>query len=270
MTKNRIDSDLNIPTTTAHQARLRIWQPSTHPVLIERFSMENSWGKLTTTGKVGQMHAGLMESINRCAESKRELADGGYELLVDPYKLRMMTYGGKQGSYDGIWKMLQDLQSVTIDYQIPKLGLNGIGGILVYADKVEKEKQERSNPLKNKVINDKTSELHESTRQMYKITVDKNYVKLMSKDLPLFYDPKKFAQLNTGIAQAVARFIYTHSKPKKNDNSPGWSIDYLIQAVGGGTNTKQLQNHRAWLKSDEEGLKSLGVTIRDGKLTRDS
>src|SRR5699024_8638613 len=76
------------PTSTALQARVMIYQPSQRPRERKGEWMETSFGRCRVTGRLGQRHADVMECVLYVAERKRELTDGGVELLVDPAKLR--------------------------------------------------------------------------------------------------------------------------------------------------------------------------------------
>lgn len=240
----------DLPVSTVHQARLQMYQATKKPRMItETFTTQ--WGTVKVTGKIGQVHAGLMEALFACAEKTREFDSGRIQLLVDPYKVRTMTYGGDQGSHERVWAMLHDLMGVVIEFEVPRRNLRALGHVL---DSVEESPfmAPKPNPLTGK------------PRPMWRVTVADAFVKIMGKDLPLHYDPKPIAQLTTGIAQAVARHVATH----KTVPNGGWHIDGLIQAAGGGKTAKQLQNQRADLKNDQDGLKALGLTVEDGRIKR--
>jgi hypothetical protein len=238
----------DLPVTTAHQARLQMYQATKKPRRTLR-KTETPWGSVTVEGKIGQVHAGLMEALFTCAEKTRTLETGQIQLLVDPYKVRTTTYGGDQGSHQGVWDMLRDLMGVVIEFEVPGQKLKALGHIL---EDVDESPMTRMNPLTGK------------DRPMWRVTVAKAFVKIMAEDLPLHYDPKPIARLTTGIAQAVARHVATH----KHEPHGGWHIDGLIKASGGGQTTRQLQTQRADIKNDQEGLKAAGLVIEDGRLKR--
>lgn len=246
--KSNLDIIDSLPISTVHQARLQLYQATKKPRRITRRT-ETQWGSVTVEGKIGQVHAGLMEALFTCAEKTRTLETGQVQLLVDPYKVRTTTYGGDQGSHEGIWSMLRDLMGVVIEFEVPEQRLKALGHIL---EDVGESPMTRINPLTGK------------DRPMWRVTVAKAFVRIMAEDLPLHYDPKPIARLATGIAQAVARHVATH----KHEPNGGWHIDGLIQAAGGGQTTKQLQNQRTDLKSDSEGLKAAGLLIENGRVKR--
>src|SRR5690554_1146804 len=83
-----------LPTSTAHQARLQLYQPTRRPKWAERV-IETPWGTATVRGKIGQVHADIVESICRHAEDHRIVAATGHlQVLVDPYKVRVSVGGG--------------------------------------------------------------------------------------------------------------------------------------------------------------------------------
>jgi len=239
----------DLPVSTVHQARLQMYQATKKPRTVTQ-KTETPWGTVKVTGKIGQVHAGLMEALFACAEKTREFENGSIQLLVDPYKVRTTTYGGDQGSHQGVWDMLHDLMGVVIEFEVPGRKLKALGHIL---ESVDESPMTRINPLTGK------------DRPMWRVTVAESFVKIMGKDLPLHYDPKPIAKLTTGIAQAVARHVATH----KTAPNGGWHLDGLIQAAGGGKTTRQLQTQRADLKADQDGLKVLGLTIEDGRVKRE-
>jgi hypothetical protein len=240
----------DLPVSTVHQARLQMYQATTRPKMITE-TFNTKWGTVKVTGKIGQVHAGLMEALITSADRIRELDSGRIQLLVDPYKVRILTYGGKQGSYERVWAMLHDLMGVVIEFDVPGRNLRALGHIL---DSVEES------PFMVLKRNPLTGE----QRPMWRVTIADAFVKIMGMDLALHYDPKPIAKLTTGIAQAVARHVATH----RSAPNGGWHIDGIIQAAGGGRTVKQLQNQRADLKNDQEGLKALGLTVEDGRLKR--
>ena len=186
----------NLPTTTVHQARLQMYQPTKKPQKTSQ-KIETSWGTVTVDGKIGQVHASLMEALFICAEKTRNFDDGRIQLLVDPHKVRKMTYGGSEGSHEGIWRLLKDLMAVVIEFEVPSQKLRALGHIL---EDVEDSEKTKINPLTGK------------QRPLWRVTVAKAFMKINYEDLPLHYDPQKIAKLDTGIGQAVARHVATHKQ----------------------------------------------------------
>ena len=102
------------PTSTAWQARVILYQPSQRPKEVKGQWMETSFGRCRVTGRLGQRHADIVETILYVAEQRREISDGGIELLVDPAKVRR-TLSDAQYSYGRIQKLLLDLRVATVE-----------------------------------------------------------------------------------------------------------------------------------------------------------
>lgn len=102
------------PTSTALQARVMIYQPSQRPRESAGQWIETGFGRCRVTGRLGQRHADIVESMLYLAERRREISDGGIELLVDPAKLRRML-SDHQYSHDRIKKLLIDLRAATVE-----------------------------------------------------------------------------------------------------------------------------------------------------------
>ena len=77
-----------VPTSTVLQARVVIYQPSKKPLERKGQWIDTSFGRCRVTGRLGQRHADIVESMLFVAERRRDINDGGIELLVDPAKVR--------------------------------------------------------------------------------------------------------------------------------------------------------------------------------------
>lgn len=243
-------SELPFPTTTAHQARLQIYQPTLRPRDITR-EVRTSWGSAKITGCIGQVHASVMEAIFYNNEAVRHLDDGRVRILVDPYRVRTATYGGEQGSHQQLWKMITDLMRVIIEMEVPRHEIKVLGHVL---DSVEESPQRRHSPAGMNQGRD---------RALWRITVAATYIQLMGEDLALNYPPAPIAKLESGVARAVVRFIKTH----KNEPPGGWHVDYLLAAVGvdGG---QCMRDARRALNSDgtRAGLMKFGLSLEGGRV----
>ena len=233
------------PTSTALQARVMIYQPSQRPQARMGQWMETGFGRCRVTGRLGQRHADIVESILYVAERRREISDGGIELLIDPAKLRR-TLSDHQYSYDRIKKLLLDLRAATVEIVTPELALSGdsiIGGLI---DHVIPSPMTRPDPLTG------------GSRHLWRVRLGVTLVILLERDLSLYYPPAPIARLQHGISQAVARHVLTH----KHEPAGGWHLDTLIRAVSGETaNNMTLRNYRRRLREDANGLLEIGIEI---------
>ncbi len=240
-----------LPTTTAHQARLQLYQPTRRPQWLER-RIDTPWGTATVRGKIGQVHADIIEAICRHAEDYRMVPVTGHmQLLVDPYKVRVSVGGGKAYSRDTLWRMLTELRETSITLEVPSRGLKILGGIL---DRVEESPATRYNKLTGK------------QRHLWRVTLDPAFAGLLREDLNLYYDPEPLAKIETGVAQAIARHILTH----RDQPTGGWVLDNLIELVGAGGDSETMRNRRRDVHNSATSLKAVGIVIEDGRLLRAS
>lgn len=238
-----------LPTSTAHQARLQLYQPTRRPVWAERV-IDTVWGSAVIRGKIGQVHADIIEAFCRHAEDYRTIeATGHLQLLVDPYKVRTCIGGGSAYAKDTLWQMLTELREASITLSVPSLGLRVLGGIL---DRVEESRATKINPLTGQA------------RPMWRITLDPAFAAMMQGDLALHYDPAQLARISCGVAQAIARLVLTH----RDQPSGGWHLDGLITLVGAAVNPSALRNRRRDVKNCAEELKAVGVEVLDGRVFR--
>lgn len=241
----------HVPTSTAHQARLQLYQPTRRPQWMERI-ITTPWGTATVRGKIGQVHADIIEAICRHAEDHRTVAATGHlQILVDPYRVRVSVGGGTAYSKDTLWRMLTELREVSITLEVPSQGLKVLGGIL---DRVEESPATRINHLTKK------------PRQLWRVTLDPAFAAMLRDDLQLYYDPAPLAKIETGVAQAIARHILTH----RDQPTGGWLIDNLIKAVGADGDSVTMRHRRREIRGCAESLKTVGLIVEDDRIYREA
>ena len=234
-----------VPTSTALQGRVMIYQPSQRPQERKGQWMDTVFGRCRVTGRLGQRHADIVESMLYVAERRRDVSDGGIELLVDPARLRR-TLSDHQYSHDHILKLLTDLRAATVEIVTPELEQRGdriIGGLI---DHVIPSPMTRRDPLSG------------GERNLWRVRLGVALVMLLERDLSLYYPPGPIARLQHGISQAVARHVLTH----KHNPAGGWHLDKLIRAVcDKDTDGVKLRNLRRRLKDDADRLLEIGIEI---------
>ena len=242
------------PTTTVHQSRIRVFEPTRRPTHCQR-DITTPWGTVVVTGKLGQGHADVIEAMSHELEDWRQTDTGAIELLIDPYRLRRTANGGKVGSGTQLDAILIDLMQAILDIDIPKPGLRVRGHIIdeIVDSKITKPSHGFGKDRKQG-----------EERHLSKVTLGRAFVGLVGGDLHLHYDPKPIAALQYGVSQAIARHIATH----KTVPPGGWHLDTLIDAVGAGEAGK-LGNRRRELRKDAEGLRGLGILIEEGRVRRE-
>lgn len=244
-----INNSLKLPTSTAHQARLQVFQATRTPQQSVRI-IETSWGTAKITGKLGQVHADLIEAIFYNAEKTIKNEDGRVEIIVDPYKVRMSVGGGKKYSYSTLDLRAKEIMDAFLELKIKSKDQEIIARII---DKIVKSKETRNNPLTGQ------------DRRLWSITISNEFMELIRDDLQLYYNPMPIAMISTGIGQAVARFVLTHNIDKQPNG--GWTIDKIINAVGC---VGRINDRRADLKKDTENLARIGIIldVKKKKITR--
>jgi hypothetical protein len=236
------------PTSTCAQARVMLYQPSQRPRLRSGDWRETSFGRCRVDGRLGQRHADVVESILYSAEKRRDVSDGGIELLVDPARVRK-TLSDSRYSFAQIEKLLSELRAATITIEIPQFDFPIIGGLI---DHVIPSPMTRPDPLTG------------GERNMWRVRLGAALCLLLEHDLSLYYDPAPIARLQHGISQAVARHILSH----KTEPPGGWYIDTAITAVAGKSSSQAMRDGRRRLKEDAEGLKALEILLEDDRIRR--
>ena len=229
------------PTSTSAQARVMLYQPSQRPRLRAGDWTETSFGRCRIEGRLGQRHADVVEAILYCAERRRDVSDGGVELLVDPSRVRK-TLSDSRYSHERLWSLLRECMSAVIEIETPNL--RALGHLI---DQVVESPMTRHDPLTG------------GERPMWRVRLGMALVLLLERDLSLYYDPAPIARLQHGISQAVARHILSH----KTEPIGGWYLDTAIVAVAGKASSQDMRNGRRRLKEDADELKALGL-ILDG------
>ncbi|EPS7441357.1 hypothetical protein ACVHLG_002979 [Pseudomonas aeruginosa] len=235
------------PTSTSAQARVMLYQPSQRPRLREGDWMDTSFGRCRVTGRLGQRHADIVEAILYCAERRRDVSDGGVELLVDPARVRK-TLSDSRYSFTQIEKLLAELRAATITIETPQFDFPIIGGLI---DHVIPSPMTRPDPLTGR------------ERNLWRVRLGVALVMLLEHDLSLYYDPAPIARLQHGISPAVARHVLSH----KVEPAGGWYVDTVIVAVAGTVPSKAMRDARFRLREDADELKALGLTL-DGDRVR--
>lgn len=235
----------NVPTTTVHQSRLQLFQPTRRPKDIERI-IQTPWGSATISGKIGQVHADIIEAMCRNAIDFRTTETGQLLLLVDPYQIRKSVGAGRPYSYDTLWKMIQELRKTSIEINASSGMERIMGGVL---DNVAESKMHATGR-------------NGEDRALWRVTLNSAFSQMLGDDLPLHYDPAPLAFIESGISQAIARHLLTH----RDEPNGGWCLDKLIRAVGAGGTSVQIRNRRREVNKDAENLLRIGITVENGRV----
>lgn len=237
-----------VPTTTALQARLLIYQPSQRPRKRAGDWLPTSYGRCRVTGRLGQRHADLVEAVMYCAEAAREVSDGGVELLVDPARIRT-TLSDSRYSLSRIQHLFAELRAAVIEIEANGQDERIIGGLV---DHVIPSTATRHDPLTG------------GERPLWRVRLGVALVMLLDRDVKLYRDPAPIARLEHGVSQAVARHVLSHRHAPKG----GWMLDTLIRAVAGDLKPAAIRKARSRVRSDAEGLLEIGILVESDRVER--
>lgn len=244
-----------LPTSTAHQARLRLFQPTRRPV-YQQTELTTSWGVVRIKGRLGQTHADVFEAMFRCAEKRGVIADSDgrqrLKLLVDPAMVRKIA---RQNNSDGLERMINDILGAVIEIRSPE-HLQCKGHLI---DLVENAVDSRGRMLTA------YNPLNKGVRPLWRVVIGEVGLRLLDGDLRLYYDPGPVAQLRHGVSQAVIRFLRGHDKRKQPNG--GWTLDSVLFAVcGEQMSSSQRRDRRREVREDKGALSKLGIIINGDRI----
>ena len=242
-------ADRLLPTTTVHQWRLQIFQPTKHPVFCTKELFKPGTQEVigTIEGKLGVTHSLFLESVCFRAERTKVLEGGSLAVLVDPYKIRTtMSKAGGGYSGGGIDTLVKDLKKAVVHFTDSDVGgLSDIDGIL---ERIERSPKTRVNPLGTEA------------RSLKRVILSPTYRSWLEHDLGLHYDPTPLADLRHGLTAAVARLVLTH----RDQPVGGWKLDRLIRSVG----ADPTRRNRQLVRQDNEGLARVGLVIEEDRMRK--
>jgi hypothetical protein len=241
-----------VPTTTALEARLRIFQPSQKPINKE-IAISTDWGTAVVKGRLGQRHADLLEAIRVCALTIVKTDTGGFNILVDPFEIRKKIGTGYY-SYEQMKKLLEDLRNASVRIDTPEF--SGYGGLI--NEYIESKKP---------VPKTGSGALDGKERYLMIVSIGKIGATLLQNDILLYYDPAPITKLTSGMSQAIARHVLTH----KTAPNGGWKLDSLIEAVAGDDlKPYQKRQARQAVRKDTENLASCGIYLDSDRVNTKS
>lgn len=245
--------DETLPNAFGILSRLQIFEASTKPTYRRRSFCKSSWGSAYVTGRLGQKHAALLEALILLGH-KTGCWPEGIAFLVDPYRLRrLLSSRGDSYSYEGLRTLLADLMAATIEFE----QLDGQWVMLHLLKQVE-----GSEP---RAVGERGMALL-STKRPWRICLGEAAHVLLGVP-PVFWrdeaQVRALVALKSGISQAIARHVLTHSVERQPDE--GWFLDHLIEAVAPGTRGVRLCHRRTACVGEAEGLFQLGIVVGPDK-----
>jgi hypothetical protein len=239
------DKNNILPTTTALQARVMLFQPSKKPRKEARV-FETKYGICKVVGRLGQQHADVLEAIMTTYKAKRT-SENKIEVLIDPYKVRKLLSDAVY-SASTLKNILEDMITTLIEIKAKhhKGSEFLIMGSMINSVKVIQTK-EKDNFGKNKTE--------------WLITFGEALCTLLDKDLHLYYETQPINRLKSGITQAIIRFLLTH----KDVPNGGWSLDYCIKSVAGECTSAKMTEYRQTVRKEIDGIKNCGFVFENDR-----
>lgn len=236
------------PTTTVHQSRLRIFQPTRRPVKTDE-TIDTRWGLVQVSGKLGQSHADLVSAIFYHTKQIKPDPNGRLKMLVDPAvvsKVCRLESRTLQGVID-------DVMAATVEILKPDhLRCTGhLIDTIKPATRSNGQPVTECNPLGGQ-------------RQLWTVIIGDVGMHLLNHDHHLHYDPAPIAAMHHGVSQAVARLVLSH-KSKPNG---GWKLNTLIEHACGELSPVSMRNRRREIRQDEAALANAGVIVKNERIFR--
>jgi hypothetical protein len=232
-------------TATANSIRCQVFQPTRRPVSTKGEIIKTSWGTVRVNGRLGQGHADVLDAILYCAQNKRlvggEAGMQRMQLIVDPHLVRKSACQDSGSTLDAI---LEDLMQALVTLDVPLRGIKIKGHII---EVIVKSTVTKINPMNGLL------------RSMWQVTLASTWVKLLTEDIPVYYDPAMISQLPHGISQAISRHVFSHQFVPIG----GWKLDDLIKSVGG---QGRLRERRAEVMADAQFLGEMGIIVSNGRV----
>jgi hypothetical protein len=238
-----------LPQSLVHESRMPIFQPTRRPKDIKKWEFASSQGKLEISGKIGQAHRDLIDSIMTLAEDYSDI-NGRLEVVIDPYKLKkLMSSGGRSINDSNIKALLADLKKTDVVAKVKtkneEVSIYG-SIVLEYGESKKERPTQRKNTFTTEVV-------------FIKVLFGETWTTLMKKDIELRYNLPKVIGLKYGITQAMTRYCLSHKRV--HDTIAG-----LIAKLGVNletTSPRMLYKYEKQIEEEKQEMKELGVEVTD-------
>jgi len=238
----KTQEELGVATESLN--RLPIFQP-TLKAKFEVRSFESKYGKITIEGRLGQAHKNVLETI-LFKRKAFALKGTSLKILYNEYEVRKYLSQGSEYNYETYKRLIKDMIKAYIKLETENLSLEGtlITRKLTAKNYSYKTKSNLPN-LVGKDIAYAVIELGDVATMLIK------------KELKFKYDPKPIMQLESGISQALVRFLKTH----RHHPQAGYHLKPLIENLIENVEGQKWHDIRRFLKKDADLLERLGIKI---------
>ena len=239
----------SLPTTSAHIARLRIFQPTRSPKTTEGEWIPTPWGRARVAGALGQRHADVLEIMMKTARGSWKDPGGRLCLLIDPHKARTGLSPGGQYSSTGLDRLVNDLRNADVEWEMKGGRRGGVSKIVSDQDWASVTAPDPLRPRQE--------------RRLWKITLSAPWVALLT-DLGLRYDPANIVQMRHGVSQAATRVLLGHNRHYWP--AAGLTIDTVLDWVGVPAHGQARWDARRRIKDDTKYVESYGLRVENGRI----
>lgn len=241
-----------LPTSTAAPTRLCLYQATRRPQLGTRTVQIEKIGSMIVIGKLGQVHANLMECLMFLAENHR-VKDNRLEITVDPFKLRKAMWSGKERKKTSLRKN----QPIYSAEQMLLLESDLQAAVLVTDSKTMQIRGHIVEKVRESIAihDDQRKWSKESEGRKFQVwVISEEWTKVILNDVGRFYDPRPLCRIEHGSVAAIARHVLTH----QHQPNGGWKLDGLITAA---EVTRRPDKVRQELSESTAELAELGIRV---------
>jgi len=240
----------DIGVTTESLNRLPIFQPTLKPRFEVR-TFESKYGKITVEGKLGQNHKSLLEVVLYKRKAYKLKIDKNeddvkvsLEVLYNEYEVKKYLSQSSKYSDERYHQMIKDMITA---YIVLEKDDERIAGTIIARERESKKYYRKTK-----------SNLPNIKREIpyVKLEFGDVFSRLLVKELRFTYDPKPITRLDSGISQAIVRFLLTHKRHPR----AGYHLKELIENIDENVDQKWKDIRRA-LKKDAAMLENLGAVI---------
>jgi len=245
----------NIGVATESQNRLPMFEASNKPRQGIR-SFKGRHGEVTVEGRLGQIHKNLLEAIlwkkelHSYIHTDQTIGNGKIKVkylkvLFDREKVRKFLAQGKGKYSKQRYKiLLDDMMRTILTLNVRGETMRGPLVIDLYDSPVAKPINTKS-PIIPKQV------------KLTTIVFGSVITTLLDNELKFNYNPKKLLALNSGVSQALIRYLATH----KNHPPAGYHLKELAKDLDCPIERAEWYDIKRALKRDAETLETLGIVI---------
>jgi len=249
-----VTSKCNLPTSTVNQSRIGLFQATRRPILLADHVVKTKWGSVSVSGRLGQKHSDVLESILFCAELEAKTEDRRIKVLVDLYRVRKHA---DIASSKEVNKIIKEIMAAVVSVDFPSKNggrCQSVGHLIDYIRHAQKSNGDlvtRNNPI------------NRTQRPLWTIELGKALSDIIENDHWITQDPLPIAKISSGICQAIARHVRSHQTIPRG----GWILPNLISLlIGCDASKQQLRDRVREVKLGNEALQAIGILVQDGRV----